>query len=215
MERAEFEPAPFVLASAGPTGLNVRCAHVSLRRNRYAIFRAFLELCVPIRFAGIAQVSIPLISGHFWNNYKGEGHDTYWGLNPFVFRAFLERLVGVMEGADARLNPFVFRAFLERKSKPERKKSSSLNPFVFRAFLELPGYVELCRVYPVSIPLFSGHFWNTMQRGNIPERITSQSLCFQGISGTHELAGILASQSKSQSLCFQGISGTGESHGKP
>jgi hypothetical protein len=61
--------------------------------------------------------------------------------------------------------------------------SDSLNPFVFRAFLELTAESK----FP-------------------PNR--SQSLCFQGISGTITLWIILI-RIWSQSLCFQGISGTG------
>jgi hypothetical protein len=59
---------PFVLASAARLrGLNVRFAHVSLRRNRFAIFRAFLEPMSPQRFSAITR-----------------------RLNPFDFMAFLE-----------------------------------------------------------------------------------------------------------------------------
>jgi hypothetical protein len=81
---------PFVLASAGPAGLNVRFAHVSLRRNRFAIFRAFLEQRT--RTASTQNIR----------------------LNPFVFRAFLERVNTGDSSTVKSLNPFDFRAFLER-----------------------------------------------------------------------------------------------------
>ena len=73
---------------------------------------------------------------------------------------------------NASLNPFEFRAGLERNCDESLRAIFCLNPFEFRAGLELNTRITIQRRTGVLIPLNSGLAWSRAQAESIAAMVS-------------------------------------------
>ena len=96
---------------------------------------------------GYTIVSIPLFTGLDYNRDCECAILRERSLNPFIYRAGLQRGIASTARSITRLNPFIYRAGLQRtKTLSSGEWSHCLNPFIYRAGLQQKKSIYLIKV---------------------------------------------------------------------
>ena len=97
-----------------------------------------------------------------------------------------------------------FQGVLLRARRHENHRDRPVSIPLFSGRITAPPGGEKCSEGDVSIPLFSGRITAINRKETMMKKITSQSLCFQGV--LLRLAALTDGEGAlSQSLCFQGV----------